>query len=198
MSNANRIHLLSLAAGTLGHIANEYNNDDARSALKAVLADITSLTESGAVKLTGEVNVGPEKPSSYKNDEVRATAGPEPELSVKTPCGCGDPSCALIDVILGNRSDFTIESLLVSFKQDFNSSEVATIVIDAIERVQQGVQSGELKPSLESAKRLIELAEEGKKFDAEVRASKGPQFHVVRSTADFESLLNEIFGKKGQ
>lgn len=191
MSNANRIHLLSLAAGTLGHIANEYGNDDAHTALKAVLADITLLTESGAVKATPETNLVND-PSPYKSDEVRATAGPEPELSVGTPCGCGDPSCALIDVILGNRDDYTIESLLDSFKQEFASVDVANIVINAIKRVQEGVQSGELKPSLESAKRLIELAEEGRKFDAEVKQS-GPKVHVVESAADFASLLDKIF-----
>jgi hypothetical protein len=197
VSNANRIHLLSLAAGTLGHIANEYNNDDAHSALKAVLADIKLLTESGADKVSGEVNVTAEEPSQYKNDAVRSAAGTDPELGVGKACGCGDPSCALIDVILGNRDDFTIESLLASFKEDFSSRDVASIVINAIERVQSGVESGEIKPTLESAKRLIVLAEEGKKFEAEVKQS-GPKVHVVESAADFEKMLDSIFGKKGQ
>ncbi|AWH15473.1 hypothetical protein [Pseudomonas phage 98PfluR60PP] len=197
MSNANRIHLLSLAAGTLGHIANEYNNDDAHKALKAVLADIKLLTESGAVKVTGETNLVAEEPSSYKNDEVRAAAGPEPELSVGTPCGCGDPSCALIDVILGNRNDYTIETLVASFKKEFSPRDVASIVIDAIHRVQSGVESGELKPTLESAQRLIELAREGQKFEAEVKRS-GPTVHVVESADDFAQILDKIFGKKSQ
>lgn len=202
MSNANRIHLLSLAAGTLNHIAGDYHNEDARRALKKVLAEIEGLTEAGADKaVKAEATQAEEQPlrvSPYANDEIRDKRE-NPPLSEATACGCGDPACALIDVLIGNRTDFTVESLLADFDTEFNPVEVATIVIDGTTRVQQGIDDESIKPTPTLAKNLMALTLEGKKR-AEANGYKGnpdlPEVHVVESVSDLEKLLDGIFGKR--
>lgn len=207
MSNENRIHLLSLAAGTLGHLVRDQGFDNAKIALDSVLKDIESLTETS---IRASAKVAPEQPqpfvaecaeqpSKYANEETRASAGVDPELSVGTPCGCGDPACTMIDVLLGNRTDYTVESLLASFDKEFSPKEVAIIVIDATDRIQQGIEDDSLTTGPVLAKNLLALGVEGKKRAkaAGYNSSKGaPKLHVVENVGDLEKLLDNIFGKR--
>lgn len=179
MSNANRIHLLSLAAGTLAHLVNEQHYEPARAALNAVLKDIENLTESG-------VQVAKAVPADEpKTSESGETSG---------ACGCNDPRCALIEVITGKRTDYTVPTLLASFKEDGMSEfEISCVVLDAVTYVEQEIKSGELKATPEMNIAMRDLATEGVKRVAN-KFGKNVQVRVVDSQESLEEMLQQIMG----
>lgn len=191
MSNANRIHLLSLAAATLGHLAKELHVREADAALTAVLKDITALTESGSEVVVKATDAQVEDLGVKLGTALNGlNAQAEPAEPV---CGCGSPQCTLVDVLKGIRTDWTVKDLIQSFLKDFGTKDTAVIVIESLNFLQEQIASDEWKPTPANLHLLAELAEEGVKLAAQ---SQNVQVKVVDGPEAFEALLNDIFGKK--
>lgn len=188
MSNANRIHLLSLSAGTLAHIANEYHSEEAGKALKLVLADIASLTEASVVK-AAKAEPQPEAP-------VQEEAGSQPTAKAEPACGCGDATCALIDTLLGRQGARELRPLIDALVAQLGKKATATAVLEAIQFIQGLIAAGEHQSTVEDVVRLAELGKIGVELFPHAEAQ--PQVEIKHFDS-LEDLLNGLFGKdKGE
>lgn len=190
MSNANQIHLLSLAADTLNHIATSSGSQAAADAREEIIKKIADLTNPPAPK--AQVT----RETSTRTSGQVGEAEPSRPVSDLPACDCGKPGCALIDVLTGTRTDFTVTQLVEQMVEDFGLGEASGIIIEAIDRVELLVIHDMFRPDEAAKARMLELEGLGAKYVQE-KMLNAPNANVPPAVKELvEGLLRSLQARR--